>query len=69
LLLQTVALLIPGARSLLGLAPVSLLDGAVIAGAAALPLLINEAAKEPHPTRPAPSEVMAAGPAAAAASL
>lgn len=41
----------------------------VIAGAAALPLLMNEAVKEPPP-KPTPSpEVMIAGPAAAAASI
>jgi Ca2+-transporting ATPase len=69
LALQSAALLIPGARSLLGLASISLLDGAVIAGTAALPLLINEAAKAPHPARAASTEVMSAGPAVAAASL
>ena len=67
LLLQSAALSIPGARSLLGLAPISLLDGAVIAGAAALPLLINEAAKEPYPTLPPSSEGVIARPAAVAA--
>jgi Ca2+-transporting ATPase len=68
LLLQSAALFLPGARSLLGLAPVSLLDGAVIAGSAALPLLINEAAKKSAPTPAAPGEVMIAGPAVVAPS-
>ena len=37
---------IPGVRSILGLAPVGLLDGMVIGGAALLPLLVNEATKQ-----------------------
>jgi Ca2+-transporting ATPase len=37
---------VPGLRSLLGLAPVSLLDGLVISGSAVLPLLVNEATKQ-----------------------
>jgi Ca2+-transporting ATPase len=63
LLLQSAALFIPGARSLLGLAPVSLLDGAVIAGSAALPFLINEAFKESPATPAPPPERVIAGPA------
>ena len=45
LLLQGVALFVPGLRRLLGLTPISLLDGAVIGASAVLPLLINEATK------------------------
>jgi Ca2+-transporting ATPase len=45
LLVQVAAMFIPGARSILGLAPVGLLDGMVIAGSALLPLLINESTK------------------------
>jgi Ca2+-transporting ATPase len=45
LALQMLTVLVPGLRSLLGLSPIGLLDGAVIAGTAALPLLINEATK------------------------
>jgi Ca2+-transporting ATPase len=43
--LQLLTMLIPGVRSILGLTPIGLLDGAVIAGTAALPLLINEGTK------------------------
>lgn len=43
--LQILTMLVPGLRSLLGLSPIGLLDGAVIAGTAALPLLINEGTK------------------------
>jgi Ca2+-transporting ATPase len=37
---------IPGLRGILGLAPVGLVDGMVIGGAALLPLLVNEATKQ-----------------------
>jgi Ca2+-transporting ATPase len=43
--LQVLALTIPGLRRLLGIAPISILDGLVIGGGAALPLLVNEATK------------------------
>lgn len=43
--LQTLTIFFPGLRALLGLTPVGLLDGTVIAGTAALPLLINEGTK------------------------
>ncbi len=43
--LQILTMLVPGLRGLLGLTPIGLLDGAVIAGTAALPLLVNEGAK------------------------
>ena len=42
---QLCAMFIPGVRSILGLAPVGLLDGMVIGGAALLPLLVNESTK------------------------
>jgi Ca2+-transporting ATPase len=43
--IQLLAMLIPGLRNLLGLAPIGILDGAVIGASAALPLLVNEATK------------------------
>jgi Ca2+-transporting ATPase len=43
--LQLLTFVIPGLRSLLGLAPISLVDGAIIAVSAILPLLVNEATK------------------------
>lgn len=42
---QVLAALVPGLRSLLGLAPLGLLDGLVVATCATLSLLINEGAK------------------------
>lgn len=45
LTLQVLTMVVPGLRSLLGLTPIGLLDGAVIAGTAVLPLLVNEATK------------------------
>jgi Ca2+-transporting ATPase len=52
--LQVLTLTIPGLRKLLGLTPVGLLDGFVIGGTAAAPLLVNEMTKGkttrfPHP--------------------
>jgi Ca2+-transporting ATPase len=52
--LQVLTLTIPGLRKLLGLTPVGLLDGFVIGGTAAVPLLVNEMTKGkttrfPHP--------------------
>jgi Ca2+-transporting ATPase len=44
--LQGLALTVPALRSLLGLTPVTLLDGAVIGGTALLPLMVNEATKQ-----------------------
>lgn len=44
--LQVLAMTIPGLRRLLGISPISLLDGVVIGGGAALPLLVNEATKK-----------------------
>jgi Ca2+-transporting ATPase len=37
---------IPGLRSILGLAPMGLMDGLVIGSTALLPLLVNEATKQ-----------------------
>jgi Ca2+-transporting ATPase len=44
--LQVLTLLLPGLRSFLGLAPIGILDAAVIGGSTLLPLAVNEAAKE-----------------------
>ena len=46
LFVQLCAMFIPGLRSILGLAPMGLVDGMVIGGAALLPLLVNEATKQ-----------------------
>lgn len=43
--LQCLAFALPGLRSLLGLAPLTLLDGAVVGVSALLPLVVNEATK------------------------
>lgn len=43
--LQLLSLTVPGLRSLLGLGPISIIDGLVIGGGALLPLLINESTK------------------------
>jgi Ca2+-transporting ATPase len=43
--LQALAVIVPGLRSLLGITPLSLLDGAVIGGSALLPLAVNELTK------------------------
>jgi Ca2+-transporting ATPase len=45
LALQALTILVPGLRSFLGLAPIGLLDAAVIGGSALLPLAVNEATK------------------------
>ncbi len=45
LALQALTVLVPGLRGLLGLTPIGLLDGAVVAVSAALPLLVNEGTK------------------------
>ena len=47
LAVQFLTVAVPGLRSLLGLAPVGLLDGLVISGSALLPLVVNEATKKP----------------------
>jgi len=51
--LQVAALLVPGLRTILGMTPISLADGAVIAGASLLPLLVNEMTKPGAAPRPA----------------
>lgn len=63
LLLQGVALLVPGVRGFLGLTPISILDGAVIGASAALPLLINDATKGRLPKLSPSSDAMNARPA------
>lgn len=45
LALQALTLFVPGLRSLLGLTPITLLDGVVIGVSALLPLVINESTK------------------------
>ncbi|MFZ5447432.1 MAG: HAD-IC family P-type ATPase [Thermodesulfobacteriota bacterium] len=45
--LQVLTAVVPGLRTILGLTPISLLDGLVVAGGAALPLLVNEVTKKP----------------------
>jgi Ca2+-transporting ATPase len=42
---QGLTLLVPGLRSLLGLAPISLVDGLVIGGSTLLPFIVNEQTK------------------------
>jgi Ca2+-transporting ATPase len=54
LLVQVAAMFLPGVRSILGLAPVGLLDGLVIGSSALLPLLINESTKTLEPPGPIP---------------
>jgi Ca2+-transporting ATPase len=43
--LQVAAMLVPGLRAILGMAPIGLVDAAVIAGTSVLPLLFNEVTK------------------------
>jgi Ca2+-transporting ATPase len=68
--LQLLAGTFPPLRSLLGLAPVGLLDAAVIGAGAVVPFLVNEAAKhlrgtiEPEPAPAAPLPALDAAPAA-----
>lgn len=45
LLLQLIAMTVPGLRSLLGITPISLIDSIFIGGSAAIPLLVNESTK------------------------
>ncbi len=47
LAMQFLTMVVPGLRSLLGLAPMGLVDGLVISGSALLPLVVNEATKKP----------------------
>jgi Ca2+-transporting ATPase len=44
--LQAIAMGIPGLRGLLGITPVSIIDGIVIGGSAVVPLLVNEGTKK-----------------------
>jgi Ca2+-transporting ATPase len=44
--LQACTLAVPGLRRLLGITPVSLIDGLVIGGSAVFPLMVNEATKK-----------------------
>ena len=46
--LQALTLILPGLRNLLGLTPISLVDGAVIGASAVLPFLVNESTKHPQ---------------------
>lgn len=45
LVLQGMAIALPGLRNILGLVPITLVDGTVVAGSALLPLIVNEATK------------------------
>jgi P-type Ca2+ transporter type 2C len=47
LTVQVLALVVPGLRSLLGIAPIDLLDSLMIGSSALFPLVINEASKSP----------------------
>ena len=49
--LQVLSLAVPGLRSLLGITPISLIDGLVIGGSAAIPLLVNESTKNKEKQR------------------
>jgi Ca2+-transporting ATPase len=60
--LQALALTVPGLRSLLGIAPIGLLDGVVIGSTALLPLAVNEATKRSLSFNP-PSSRNEVGPA------
>jgi Ca2+-transporting ATPase len=44
--LQGLAMTVPGMRNLLGIGPISIIDGMVVAGSSALPLIVNEATKK-----------------------
>jgi Ca2+-transporting ATPase len=55
--LQGIALVVPGLRSLLGIAPIGVLDGLVVGGGALLPLLANEAIKKTGQKRPEPLRI------------
>jgi Ca2+-transporting ATPase len=48
--IQALAMTVPGLRSLLGIAPIGLIDGLVIGGSAVLPLAVNEATKRLPPS-------------------
>ncbi|MEJ2672878.1 MAG: HAD-IC family P-type ATPase [Deltaproteobacteria bacterium] len=63
LLVQIAAMFLPGVRSILGLAPMGLLDGLVIGSSALLPLLVNESTKILERPAPVPEAPTAAPPA------
>jgi Ca2+-transporting ATPase len=44
--LQVLSMAVPGLRSLLGTAPINIIDGIVIGGSAVVPLLVNESTKK-----------------------
>lgn len=44
--LQVLSMAVPGLRGLLGITPISIIDGIVIGGSAAVPLLVNESTKK-----------------------
>ena len=44
--LQVLSMAVPGLRSLLGIAPINIIDGIVIGGSAVVPLLVNESTKK-----------------------
>ena len=46
LALQGLSMFVPGLRNLLGITPISLIDGLVIGGGATIPLIINEITKK-----------------------
>lgn len=43
--LKLLTMVVPGLRSLLGIAPINIIDGIVIGGSAVVPLLVNEGTK------------------------
>jgi Ca2+-transporting ATPase len=51
LAVQAMTLVVPGLRSLLGIAPIGFLDGLVIGGSALLPLVVNETSKSLRASR------------------
>ncbi|OLE34518.1 MAG: hypothetical protein AUI36_27870 [Cyanobacteria bacterium 13_1_40CM_2_61_4] len=44
--IQALSLVVPGLRSLLGIAPLDVVDGLVIGGSALLPFVVNEKTKK-----------------------
>jgi Ca2+-transporting ATPase len=46
ILLQVLAMIVPGWRAILGMTPIGLMDAAIIAGASVAPLIINESTKK-----------------------
>jgi Ca2+-transporting ATPase len=58
LALQALTFVIPPLRGLLGLTPITVIDGTVIAGGALIPLLVNEASKMTPRLQPSPSNTL-----------